>query len=63
MSIVDIGLNLVGVPKATIEELDKQLPAIERLLALFKQAQPDIAAVTPLAQQLIAFAKQKENVK
>lgn len=63
MSILDFGLGLAGLPDATIKELDKQLPALERLVAQFKQAQPDIAAVTPLIQQLIAFAKQKENEK
>lgn len=61
MSVLDFGLGLVGLPEATIKELDKQLPALERLMALLKQAEPDIAAVTPLIQQLIAFARQKEN--
>lgn len=63
MSILDFGLGLAGLPEATIKELDKQLPALERLMAQFKAAQPDIVAVTPLIQQLIAFAKQKENEK
>lgn len=61
MSVLDFGLGLAGLPEATIHELDKQLPAIERLLALYRQAEPDIAAVTPLFQQLVAFAKQKEK--
>lgn len=76
MSALDFGLGLAGMPQETIAELDKQLPALERLAALAKQlepmltpivpliskALPDIAAVTPLVQQLIAFAKEKENV-
>lgn len=63
MSVLDFGLGLAGLPEATIKELDKQLPALERLMALVKQAEPDIVAVTPLIQQLITFAKQKENEK
>lgn len=75
MSVLDFGLGLAGLPEKTIQELDKQLPALERLMALVKQAEPlitqlspiyqralpDIIAVTPLIQELIAFAKQKES--
>lgn len=63
MSILDFGLEAYGIPEATINELDKQLPAFERLLILYKQAQPDIAAVTPVVQQILTFIKQKENQK
>ena len=75
MSELDFGLGLAGVPSATIEELDKQLPALQRLVAALRQAEPllsqlspilaknwpDVVAVTPLVQQLIAFAKEKES--
>lgn len=61
MSILDMGLALAGLPEVTIKELDAQLPALERLLALYKQAQPDLTAVTPVVQQLVAFAKSKES--
>lgn len=75
MSVLDFGLGLAGLPEKTIQDLDKQLPALERIAAAAKQAEPlltqllpiitkiypDIVAVTPLIQELIAFAKQKEN--
>ena len=83
MSLLEMGLGLAGMPSATIQELDKQLPALERLAAdmqaaephitammphvtallpILQKAMPDIVAVTPLLQQLIAFAKSKSNV-
>ena len=75
MSVVDLGLGLAGLPDATISEFDKQLPALERIAASVKEAEPlitqllvivnrtwpDVVAVTPLVQQLIAFAKEKER--
>lgn len=61
MSILDFALGIAGLPEATIKEFDKQLPAMGRIMALLKQAEPDIVAVTPVIQQLIEFAKQKEN--
>lgn len=75
MSVLDFGLGLAGLPAETIADLDKNLPALERLAAALKQAEPliaplvpiltkawpDIVAVTPLVQELIAFAKQKES--
>jgi len=61
MSVLDFGLEAYGIPEATVQELDKQLPALQRLLALYKQAQPDIAAVLPVVQQIIAVVKQKET--
>lgn len=62
------------MPETTIAELDKQLPALQRIEALFEQAQPhiaalnliyakaqpDITAVMPLIRDMIAFAKQKQ---
>lgn len=73
MSLLQFGLGLAGMPEPTINELTKQLPALERLAAAAKEAEPhlvalqpivtkampDILAVTPLLQQLIAFAKLK----
>jgi hypothetical protein len=75
MSVLDFGLGLAGLPEKTIQDLDKNLPALERIAAAAKQAEPlltplfpllakvwpDIVAVTPLIQELIAFAKQKET--
>ena len=75
MSVLDFGLGLAGLPEKTIKDLDTQLPALQRISAAAKQAEPlltplmpilvkiwpDIVAVTPLVQELIAFAKQKEN--
>jgi hypothetical protein len=75
MSILDFGLGLAGLPEKTIQDLDTHLPALERIAAAAKQAEPlltplipiltkvwpDVVAVTPLIQELIAFAKQKEN--
>ena len=67
MSVLDFGLALAGLPEKTIKELDAQLPALERIVAAAKQIEPilqkvgpDIVAVTPLIQELIAFAKTKE---
>jgi hypothetical protein len=74
MSVLDFGLGLAGLPDATIKDLDAHLPNLERIAAAAKQAEPlitqlmpilnkvwpDIVAVTPLMQELIAFAKQKE---
>lgn len=75
MSVLDFGLGLAGLSQKTIQDLDAQLPALARIAAAAKQAEPlltqlmpiltkaypDIVAVTPLIQELIAFAKQKEN--
>jgi len=75
MNLLAFGLGLAGMPEPTIQELNKQLPALERLAALAKEAEPllvqltpyanravpDIVAVTPLIQQLIAFAKSKQG--
>jgi Holliday junction resolvasome RuvABC endonuclease subunit len=68
MSLLDLGLALAGLPQSTIQELDKQLPALERLAAIaheiepiITKAGPDIVAVTPLIQQLLVFAKQKQG--
>ena len=75
MSVLDFGLGLAGLPQATIAEFDKQLPALARLAEIAKQAEPlllqlqpliakalpDVIAVTPLVQELIAFAKEKEH--
>lgn len=75
MSALDFALRLEGLPEPVIAELDKQLPALERLAATVKQlepmltpilpivnkAWPDIVAITPLVQSLIAFVKEKES--
>jgi hypothetical protein len=75
VSALDFGLGLAGMPETTIAELDKQLPALQRIEAVFEQAQPhitalnllyakaqpDIVAVLPLVRDLIAFAKSKQG--
>jgi hypothetical protein len=74
VTALDFGLRFEGMPEATIQHLDAQLPALERLAAAAKQAEPmltpllpvvqkawpDIVAVTPLLLELIAFAKSKQ---
>jgi hypothetical protein len=74
MSVLDLALGLAGLPEKTITDLDANLPALERLAADLKMAEPliaqlipiltkampDIIAVTPLIQELVTFAKQKE---
>jgi hypothetical protein len=74
MSILDFGLGLAGLPEQTIKDFDANLPALQRIAAAAKQAEPhitallpiltkmwpDVVAVTPLIQELIAYAKQKE---
>lgn len=73
MNLLNLGLGLAGLPEKSIVELNAQLPALERLAAEMKAAEPiitqlmphvqkawpDIVAVTPLLQDLIAFAKAK----
>lgn len=75
MSVLDFELGLAGLPEKTIAELDKQLPALERIATEIRVAEPlitqlmphaqkvwpDIVAVTPLVQQLVAFAKSKQG--
>lgn len=73
MSMLNLGLALAGMSEKTIKDLNAQLPALERLAAAAKRVEPmlaplgpelqkawpDIVAVTPLLQDLIAFAKAK----
>ena len=75
MSVLDFGLGLAGLPEQTIQDLDANLPALARIAAAMHKAEPvinqlipilgpvwpDVVAVTPLIQELIAFAKQKEG--
>ena len=61
MSLLDLGLEAYGIPEVTVQELDKQLPAFERLLALYQKAEPDIAAVLPVVKQILAIVRQKEG--
>ena len=75
MSLLDFGLGVAGVPEDTIKDLDAHLPHLARIAAAAKEAEPlttqlipiltkvwpDIVAVMPLAQKLIAFAKQEEG--
>ena len=75
MSMFDFELGIAGLPEVTIAELNKQAPALVRLAAAAKQAEPliaqllpiitkaypDVVAVTPLAQQLTAFVAAKSQ--
>ena len=75
MTALDFGLSLAGLPQETIKDLDTHLPALARIAAAVHRAEPvinqlipilapiwpDVVAVTPLVQELIAFAKQKET--
>jgi hypothetical protein len=103
MSIIDFGLSLAGVPQEEIADLDKSLPALGRIVAAAKEAEPfltqakphvdalmplmaqamphinalmpivaklypigqkaypDIVAVTPTVQELVAFANARQN--
>lgn len=74
MSLLNLGLALAGMPEKTINDLNAQLPALERLAAAAKRVEPmiapllpelnkawpDVVAVTPVLQELIAFVKQKQ---
>ena len=76
MSLLDFGLGVAGLPEATIRDLDAHLPHLGRIAAAAKEAEPlltqlmpiltktwpDIVAVTPLVQKLIAFVKQEDGV-
>lgn len=61
MSILDLGLALAGMPTKTVDDLKAALPRIERIIAAYGQAAPDIAAVLPVIEELIAFVKAKES--
>lgn len=75
MSVLDFGLALAGMPEKTIQELDAQLPALERIALAAKTLEPhitammptidkvwpDIVAVTPLLLDLVTFIKQKQS--
>lgn len=75
MNVLNLGLALAGMPEDTIKKLDANMPALERLAAAAKRVEPmltpilpelqkawpDIMAVTPLLQELIAFAKSKQG--
>jgi hypothetical protein len=59
MSVLDFALSLAGVPEATIEDLDKQLPGLARIAAgareaepLINQAKPHLAALVPIFVKL-----------
>lgn len=47
MSILDFALSVAGLPQATIEELDKDLPGLARIAAAAKEAEPLLTAAKP----------------
>jgi Asp/Glu/hydantoin racemase len=59
MSAIDLAARLVGVPQATIDEVENALPQMAKLLQLFKDNEDLIvqgAALAAEAQPLIAAA-------
>jgi hypothetical protein len=59
MSVLDFALSLAGVPEATIEDLDKQLPGLARIAAgarealpLMNEAKPHLDALAPIFVKL-----------
>ena len=64
---IRFALGLAGMDEETINEIDKALPAVDRLLSMFQSQEPalqqaysDIVAVIPAAKKVIAFT-QKEK--
>lgn len=45
-------LGLANVPDATVSDLDKSLPGMERLAALAKAAEPDLQLLQPIIEQM-----------
>lgn len=58
MSILDIGLGFAGLPEKTIQDLDKNLPALERIAAAAKRAEPLVTQIQPAVAELQAITKQ-----
>ena len=66
-------LGLANMPGSMVDDLDKALPALDRLcdiaekaephlsalIPMLKQAWPDIEAVLPTLEELIKFSKDK----
>lgn len=61
MTFLDLVFKIGGVPDELTEELHKQAPALIRIAAAIKTIEPDIVAVTPFIQELLAFIESKEG--
>ena len=62
--IVKFALGVAGLPEAAINDIDKALPAMARLVAAYEklepelvQLKPDIDAVLPVLSEIINFVK------
>ena len=54
---IRFALSIAGVPAATIAEIEKALPALAELVAMYEKAKPDIDAVLPALRDSINFIK------
>ena len=51
MSILDFALQIAGMPQATIDSLDKDLPGLVRIAAAAKELEPTLTAMAPLIEK------------
>jgi hypothetical protein len=51
MSILDFALGLAGMPQATIDALDKDLPGLARIAAAAKEIEPTLVEMAPLIEK------------
>jgi hypothetical protein len=58
MSVLDFALSLAGLPQATIEALDKDLPGLARIAAGAREAEPFLTAAKPHLDALEPLATQ-----
>ena len=61
---IRMGLSLAGMPQATIDDIEKALPAMERLIAAYEKLspglsvlKPDLDQVAPVLVEVIDFIK------
>lgn len=64
---IRFALGLMGMDEETMNEIDKALPAVDRLLSMFqseepaiKQAYSDVVSVIPVAKKLLAFINKEK---
>lgn len=62
--VIKFALGVAGMPEATINDIEKALPAMARLVALAQKLEPellnikpDIAVVLPVLGEIINFVK------
>jgi len=62
---IKFALGVAGMPEKTINDIDKALPAMARLVDLwqhkaepiYEQAKPDLDLVAPVLSEIINFVK------